>query len=440
MADTRPNILVVMTDQQRFDTISALGSSFGVPTPAMDKLCKYGVAFENAFCTAPICSPSRSTIMTGLTPTQTGIYGNLGNPCSPLNERVITIGHRMQAAGYETVYHGKWHLGGNIADYGFETTYDNSHDASTLTEAARFWRNHDWLTYKRPFFHVVSFMDPHDIYFFDPDDTPTRHFEPWPNADDDLATKPWPQHHARAKGWPRERWDLYREFYGQRLQRADRMVAGVMDELLCSGFANNTWVIFTSDHGDIGGEHGLAFKGPYMYEGVMHVPLILVPPQERYIGKGNGTLGKPSFKGRRCSDLVSLLDLVPTVMDIAGIEPDPTLAGRSLLGATQGQAVGHDAVFGEWHQVGKMVTPIRMARTKRWKYNMHLGHIDELYDLENDPAEKVNLLAAAEVSSQAAAVRDELRAKLITRMERTGDRFFTYEPTDVEGKPFRTVG
>ena len=156
MAVTRPNVLFVMTDQQRFDTMSACGTAFGVRTPAMDKLCKYGVVFDRAFCTAPICGPSRSTIMTGLFPSQAGIHANLGNPCAPLNERHLTVGHRMQAAGYETAYHGKWHLGGDVADYGFEITCDNSHDASTVTEAARYWRNRDWLTAKRPFFSVVS--------------------------------------------------------------------------------------------------------------------------------------------------------------------------------------------------------------------------------------------------------------------------------------------
>src|SRR5688572_2635051 len=102
MPDPRPNILLLMTDQQRFDTIASLGGVFGAQTPAMDSLVREGVTFDRAYCTAPICGPSRSSIMTGLTPTQAGIHGNLGNPCSPLNTAKLTIGNRLQAVGYET--------------------------------------------------------------------------------------------------------------------------------------------------------------------------------------------------------------------------------------------------------------------------------------------------------------------------------------------------
>ncbi len=100
---------MVFTDQQRLDTISAWINHFKTNTPGMDLFVQRGVRFSNAFCTAPICSPSRSTLLTGLFPTAAGVPGNLGQPGGPLDEAKGTLGNRMQALGYETVYHGKWH-------------------------------------------------------------------------------------------------------------------------------------------------------------------------------------------------------------------------------------------------------------------------------------------------------------------------------------------
>ena len=108
-SDARPNILLVFTDQQRFDTIRELGSSFEAETPAMDFLAQEGVTFDNCFCTAPVCSPSRSTMMTGLYPSQAGMPGNLYDPCPPMLPTIDTAGNYFRAAGYETIYHGKWH-------------------------------------------------------------------------------------------------------------------------------------------------------------------------------------------------------------------------------------------------------------------------------------------------------------------------------------------
>ena len=193
MHSTKPNILVVLTDQQRLDTVAAAGSTFDTPTPGMDSLCAHGVTFSSALCTSPICGPSRASIVTGLFPSQTGVFANLGGGYGPLDEGAVTVADRLQAWGYRTVYHGKSHLGGNLAHYGFETAFENSHDPSTLTEACRFYRNRDWIVDKRPFCHVVSFMNPHDVYFLDPDETETASLPRWANQDDTLADKPWPQ-------------------------------------------------------------------------------------------------------------------------------------------------------------------------------------------------------------------------------------------------------
>ena len=474
---SRPHILLILTDQQRSDTIAAAGGVFGAATPGMDRLCRRGVTFNRAFCTSPICGPARATLMTGRYPSAAGVHGNLGNPCSPLNQRLNTVAHRLQAAGYQTAYHGKWHLGGDPSAYGFEVAYENSHDPSTTTEACRFYRNRDWIANKRPFFHVVSYLNPHDIYFLDPDAPPegppksapetSQGSGPWPNQDDPLTDKPWPQRARQDRDqWTDARLDHYRAHYARLVEKVDRHVDELLSELRCSGFANNTWVIFSSDHGDMAGEHGLAFKGPYMYEGVMRVPLVIAPPDRRALGQAPPDADRAPDEASTSPRLTSHIDVVPTVMDLAGLAPDPTLPGRSLLPTVRGETTPDDgepaAVFGEWHQVGPMVTPIRMIRTDRWKYNLYLGIGEELYDLKNDPHEQHNLLPPAPETASAPgsdtapgdagpekrlgeaadaeheAAHQDLRRRLLDWIASQDDPFFTHRPTDANGRPLAT--
>jgi choline-sulfatase len=426
MHPTKPNILLVLTDQHRFDTIAAAVNNFAVTTPAMDDLCANGVLFENAHCTAPICGPSRGAILTGLFPSTNGVYANLGDDCGPLAEGVVTIGDRMQAAGYQTVYHGKSHIGGDLSNYGFEIAFENSHDPSTVTEACRYWRNADWIVNKRPFFHVVSFLNPHDIYFVKPDVEMPPELPRWANQDDTLEGKPWPQQSKHEPDWSDARWEYYRQFYRGKVEKVDAQIGELIDELICSGYGPNTWIIFSADHGDMAGEHGISFKGPFMYDGVNHVPLIIVPPMQQYGGAGKvGGLGD-SFRPFSTGVLTSNIDLVPTIMDIAGIDPDPSLPGRSLLPAVRGDASEiHDCIFSEWHGGGRMVTPIRMVRTLKWKYNCYLTHGEELYDLQNDPDELTNLAGHADH----AAIQEELHQRLVDHCQQTDDPFFSLTPS-----------
>ncbi len=411
-SEERPNILLVMTDQQRFDSIGAVRSNFNAKTPNMDKLVKRGVTFENAFCTAPVCCPSRATLMTGFHPTRAGVPGNSD---APLNEGLGTIGDRMQACGYETVYHGKSHLKGDLANYGFEVTFENSHDESTRKEASRYWRNRDWITSKRPFFQVVSFLDPHDIYFLDGAATAPKTLPPWANRFDTLKGKPKIQK-ARQTAWSEERWQYYRKFYAERLERVDRELGELLSELYCSGYGCNTWVIFTADHGDMGGEHGIAFKGPFMYEGVLHVPLIIAPPDNMVGGKFRSFPQGKVFKPSRSGGMASHIDLVPTILDLAGIPADPKLPGKSLVPALKGKPFkGHEAVFSEWtDDMG-----IRCIRTKNHKYAVYATGEEELYDLKNDPEELENIASR----KSARKLREELRQKLKEHLQKEGDSF-----------------
>ena len=426
--DPRPNVLLILTDQQRFDTISALTNHFDVHTPGMDSLAERGVSFDNAYCTAPVCGPSRGTIMTGFFPSQTGVFANLGNPCGPLVESIGTIGNRMQALGYQTVYHGKWHLGGDIARYGFEIAEECSHDATTVQKASCFYRDRDWLNHKRPFFHIVSLLNPHDVYFLEPDKEAEPTLPRWANQDDTLEGKPWPQSaKANKAGLTDGRIEYYRRFYAEKVEKVDRQIVELLDEMTCGGYAPNTFVIFTSDHGDMAGEHGIPFKGSYMYDGVTRVPLIISPPRADMLGSTACPTEWRDCQPGHCEALTSHIDLVPTIIDIAGGEPVDGLPGRSLLPAMRGEALPQrEAVFAEWHVMGDLVTPIRMARDTRYKYNHYLGIGEELYDLQTDPAELHNLADSADHAD----VLERMRGLVKRHCETTSDPFFSLTPSE----------
>ncbi len=425
----RPNILLVYTDQQRFDTIQALGSSFSAETPTMDFLAKEGISFDNCFCTAPICSPSRSTLMTGLYPTQAGMSGNLYAPCPPLNVTIPTVGNYFRNAGYETMYHGKWHLGGDVKDYGFEHGEETTHDESARLMASRLWRDRDWMANERPFCHIVSFINPHDHYFYDPEHRVDAYKRPWKNLERDVSNVPRP---ARDKmvDWPEEKWGSYVEYYSQQLERVDKELFELLQQFRTGGFYNNSWIIFTTDHGDMAGEHNLPFKGSYMYEGQVRVPLIIIPPMTRFLGADRGGHFKHEIQtNRRCDSLCSNIDILPTMLDIAGIDIPENLGGKSLLPQVmqESEEPAHDCVFAEWH-----LPPIRMARTTTWKYVRYLNHGEELYDLVNDPDECVN-----EIDNPAHAESlAEMRQCLDAHIENINDPFveldkheFIYDPS-----------
>jgi len=380
----RPNILLLLTDQQRFDTIKALGSAFSARTPHMDGLARAGVSFDQAYCTAPVCSPSRATLMTGLFPHQAGVPGNLGRDMPPLSPALPTVGKMLRAGGYQTVYHGKWHLGGCLKEHGFEIAEECSHDETTRLLASRFWKDRDWMNHDRPFFHVVSFLNPHDHYFFDPESRVEGFRRPWKNSNPETVPSVVA---AKQTDWSEEKWGAYFAFYEKLIERVDADIGETMHQLRCSGLFGNTWIIFAADHGDMSGEHGLPFKGPFGYEGVTRVPLIIVPPQIRFSGpQPPGTFDYGLAPGRR-NQLCSLVDIVPTILDLAGLPQDDTLPGQSLLPILRDPLADdpHEYVFSSWHKPG-----MRMMRSKRWKYICHQNGDEELFDLGSDPDETCN--------------------------------------------------
>ncbi|WP_309398830.1 sulfatase family protein [Cerasicoccus maritimus] len=419
MKDARPNILLLLTDQQRVDTISALGSKFGVETPNIDALVREGVTFTDCHCTAPICSPSRSTLMTGRYPTEAGMPGNLYAPAPPLDPSNVGIGKLMRAAGYETAYHGKWHLGGSIQAHGFDTAEECSHDETTRQLASRFWRDRDWIEHERPFFHVVSFLDPHDLYFYDPSERVEGFQRPWQNLDRPADSYPATAASKRVD-WPEERWGAYHQFYAERVAKVDRDIGILLDELRCSGFFSNTWIIFAADHGDMAGEQNIPFKGAFMYEGVTRVPLVIVPPRGRFLGDVSRKVKEVGLRGAQLNGQCSLIDIVPTILSLAGQPTEPEMSGTSLLPWIMGERAdsAHEIVFAEWHN-----PRVFMARRRDWKYVRYEDGGEELFSLLDDSHESVN----RSNEPTAASIKAELSAALdnhIAQLERNAVRLY----------------
>lgn len=419
MKDSRPNILLLLTDQQRVDTISALGSAFGVETPNIDSLVREGITFTNCHCTAPICSPSRATLMTGRYPTEAGMPGNLYAPAAPLDPSNVGIGKLMRAAGYETAYHGKWHLGGSIEAHGFDIAAECSHDETTRLLASRYWRDRDWVEHERPFFHVVSFLDPHDLYFYDPEKTVDGFARPWENCDRPAGEYPAIAAKKRAD-WPEERWGAYHEFYAERVAKVDRDIGLLLDELRCSGFFNNTWIIFAADHGDMAGEQNIPFKGSFMYEGVTRVPLVVVPPRKRFLGDVTRPVANDPIPAKQTDSLCSLIDIVPTILELAGQQSTPEMSGTSLLPWIREDRADapHDYVFAEWHN-----PRVFMARRQDWKYVRYEDGDEELFCLTDDPHETRNHASDPAVATVKAELSEALDGH-IAQLERNAVRLF----------------
>ena len=312
-SEKRPNVLVVMSDQE-----SAL-----LPGPAdlpnRKRLQSSGVVFRSAFCNTPQCSAARSALLTGLEPNRTGVVTNVDGSSlgKPLPASMPTIGTHFQKGGYSTGYFGKWHLGERGPDqFGFTTVSDGRDDVVAANAAA-------WIRQQTgPWLAWVSILNPHDIYF------PPGGFGAAPirpgvrppfSGAENLKAKPQDQQDYAARQSAGLRnpgdWLHYRSYYLNLVEKVDAnlgTVLGAVQDL------DSTIIAYTSDHGDGLGEHGLPFKGPFMYEELVHIPLVISGPKH---------LVEP---GER-DDLVYQADLVPTLCAMARIPVPKDLSGIDLM-------------------------------------------------------------------------------------------------------------
>lgn len=469
----QPNIILIITDQQRYDTIAALGASH-VDTPNIDRLVKSGVSFNNCFVTGASCVPSRASLFTGLFPHSNGVLRN-----GALWHRSWV--EQLRDAGYHTVNIGKMHTVPYDAVTGFNERFivenkdryldgrwffdewDKALASHGLVKPQRelYRKRSDyaerlgafawelpealhsdnfvggmaqwWLKTKpvqQPLFLQIGFPGPHPPY----DPTPevlqkylTRQDIPMPTLGEGeldalpAALKAKRVHDAEVDHdsvlWPMDSGDdqirRMRAHYYANVEMIDTQVGQILDTLQKRGYLDDSIIIFTTDHGDCLGDHGLTQKWS-MYEQVVRVPLIISAPQ-RFEG------------GRRVDALVQLHDLAPTILEWAAAETPYAMEAKSLNPAlTGGDFAGHRHVYCE--QAGDSNLTgcdfITMVRDQRFKLVHFKGDAyGQLFDLRADPGEHVNLWDDPANAATKTQLLDALRDWLIESNYATRDMY-----------------
>lgn len=478
---TRPNIVFICTDQQRYDTLGCYGNT-RISTPVIDRLARDGVLFEQCYVQNPVCAPSRASLITGRYPHAHGLYAN--GVALPPDEQFFsralaeagydcgTIGKLHQAAcqhgrteprrddGFrffqwahdpthgspENAYHRwleQYHptlyaramsrgpgRGGGHEAVGFDTMPTEAHYSHWVGEQALDFLRSRAAHSEQPFFLWANFFDPHHPFVapqeyldrYDPATLPRPVGRPGELDDgpEILRLASTASYAGRARGFTDYSaaaiQQIIAAYYAMVTLVDDEVgrIMGALDEL---GRAENTVVVFTSDHGEMLGDHQLLLKGPLFYEGAVRVPLIVRWP---------GQL--PA--GARRPDLVQWLDLCPTFLDLAGLPPLPGNQGQSLLPLARGdaEAPARGWAICEYRDSGHPYDPpvhATMLRQGRYKLIVHHGvpattrrRDGELYDLEADPQELHNLWR----DPAHAQTRIELQESLLDILVATEDR------------------
>jgi arylsulfatase A-like enzyme len=439
--NTKPNILILLTDQHTNDAISYLGNPH-LATPAMDQLAAEGTYFTESYCTSPVCGPARSSLITGRMPHETGVVWN----STHIDSSLPTIGHLFQDAGYQTAWVGKWHLpqaypaktkmdsvaGFRVIPFqSLDEAWDLGADTDgPIADAAvnyiRDYKGED------PFLLAVSLHNPHDICH-----VPRRPGEyaradeleslpPLPTnfeiADDEpefLAEKRLMDHYGDelllTKDYTPEDWQAYLYHYYRFTEMVDREIGKVMQALKSKGLDDNTIVVLTSEHGDGAAAHRWAAKLS-LYDEAATVPFII-----RWTGQ------IPSGRINR-DQLVSGMDLAPTLLDYARVENNVQFTGKSLKPVLEDPRkklrdyvvvqLADDKLDSSRHA--------RLIRNRRYKYNLYnQGERNEqLFDLWEDPGETDNLA----YKESYLPVKDELKTALSTWIRESGDPFLDWHP------------
>ena len=456
----KKNILFLLTDQQRYDTLSCNGSS-QCKTPYIDEVAKEGTNFSYAYTPIALCSPSRGSILTGLFPHNHGQLTNVGDNFNGVFDKNIldkkSWTQVLSDNDYLTGYVGKWHLpkeGENkfwglanwhlyrsyydeLKNMGIEHFYDyhGSHlmdsewgisnppaygksglDYNQMQET---WSTDKTISlieqYKdaeNPFMIMTSFKGPHWDYMVpEPYDTmyDPRSIEKWGNFDDPFINKPeiqqkeilrWNAGHLTWKDWQ----EMIAAYWGY-CTYIDSEIGRIIKYLKKMNLYDDTVIIFSTDHGDMIGSHRIFNKGFQMYEETHRIPLIVRDPDS-------------STPGDVINSFVSHVDLFDTICDYANISNDTKTDGFSLTGLSNDQNNNaRDSIFSEFHGYEPCLTSIRMVRTKQWKYVYNPFSVDELYDVESDPHEIHNL--APRIGHK--AVLKRMKERMIEWMRATDD-------------------
>lgn len=492
----RPNIIFIMTDQQRLDTMHYYNPAALCHTPALDALVHESLCFSNAYTTTPVCTPARASLHTGLFPSVTGMCTNLyqdGCQTHELADAPYLLSRRLSEQGYQCGFTGKWHLGlgrnkeassegrallqrraqgymgadaylhygtlptdigfigddfpghgnggnespqfqqylserslkqvrtkdyrgtrpgdhskGSIITSGVETTieYYLSDRAQAISD--------ELAESGKPFFMALNFWGPHEPYHALQEDYDRYRdvtIPPWRSFTRDKSVES--RIHELVQR-PEENWSFFennlRHYYAA-LTNIDRQIGRFLDHLKEKGLYDNSYIIFTADHGDSQGCHnGMENKSGHMYDETVKIPLMIRPPQ--------GLPQSPAVP-----HLASTVDLYATILDIAGYRAEYWQAGCSLrpVIAHPDTAV-RQSVVTECVSAFPVIATQRMYRRGSLKYVFNCGGRDELYDLEADPDEMQNLID----TEQSADALRTMRNGLADALEHNGDPAFAW--------------
>jgi arylsulfatase A-like enzyme len=470
MMSKMKNVILIMSDQQRYDTVSAYGINDICKTPNIDYLAENGMKFTNAFTPSAICSPARASVMTGLYPHNHGVTDNE----TDLRENIALLSDYMNKAGYYCGYTGKWHIspsrtpgdcgfdGKAFMGYGFpgsrvfkslkfdqppkntpnyyeEYLKENGFDIPDVSngfmgnnpalQVQEMYARHDGpvestIEYfvahetrrllddakssKRPFFIWTNFWGPHspsivpEPYYsmYNPEDIKEH-----PSYRETFEDKPY-GHYLIEKMWGLGDYgwkgfaNIAAKYYGH-CTMIDDMVGLIVDKVREIGELDNTVIIYTADHGDCLGAHKLIEKGPFTYDEIYRIPMVVY---------GVGKQDNDSF--------VYLHEIMPTILDIAGIVPEQPLDGESLLPLIEGERKtnGREEVFCEFHN-HFYVSRQRVIRNKKYQFTFNENERGELYDFEKDPYQLNNVCYDKAYEN----VKKELKNKMLEYMRKTND-------------------
>jgi arylsulfatase A-like enzyme len=451
----KPNVLLIMTDQHRMDALGAYGNQI-IRTPSIDSLASGGVRFTNCWTQHPVCMPSRASIFTGRYPSAHGVRTN----GIPLPKSEVTLAQTLLGAGYQTFGAGKFHfiphfpygsplpLMETHAEpyYGFREfhlgedgrsgeqwlwiqknhpQYHRKPDSEIPVEL----HNSSWVAshtidfLKRsasgdaPFFAFVSFVDPHHAY------NPPSPYREMYNAKDMPAPVVSPRERDNKPPNYTGLYDMYKgwgdparhraQYYGE-VSLIDDSVGRILKTLDELKLRDNTLIVFLSDHGDLLGDHYLYTKGPFHYRHCASVPLIVNMP---------GT----AAAGKVVDGIVQEIDVMPTILDLAGVPAPDGVQGRSqknVITAADHRDTGYESALIEYGTSGvtnpdaKVVdrtsVDLWTLRTDQWRMSYYpVLQTGELYDLDSDPEEFRNIWNATKYDAIQRRLKDQLLDRVL---------------------------
>jgi arylsulfatase len=472
----RPNIVFIFADQHRHDALGCAGNKL-IKTPNLDRIAASGVRFVNTWCQSPICQPSRAALITARYPHELGVMRNFG---PDMDSRWPTFMKQLQLAGYKTANIGKTHYyaeglsepegkkdmrehAARVAAFGFdhvveefdryvhamdgvdtpytsylksEGVYDRYRDqikaiwrlteqhwdgitspltkeqdlTSFLTREAGSWLANQSVA--DPFFLQLSYVQPHVPLMADPEWA--DHYKetniprgPLDNAAQAVAVwkdyLSWCGHHANAHLLG----DDYvlagaRQYYAM-ISLIDESIGQLIGQLDAQGLLENTWIVYSSDHGEMLGDHGLMAKFNF-YKSSVQVPLIIRPA-------GGCTQATTD-------SLAAVVDIGPTLLDVAGAEPLDAVQGRSLLPVIASKSDVHDALFSEIQKQSRQaIAPtFRAVRNDRYRLTLesNTNTLCELFDLQEDPEELNNRVSDPTLSTLRSELTQRLSAMVVS--------------------------